>query len=150
MADVGARAGHPIRRPVRAEGPLVPCSGWKGAEPARWCPCFGGRAPTTPSTRSVPSLRRARGRRKFWILLTFVMVLHAINTYRDSQKLIEPDLPPGAIRRLPGGKLLMADGSTQKEEESTEHTHRLHKYKDVGEDELALDRLWRYLKDALS
>ena len=103
-----------------------------------------------PSTRSVPSLRRARGRRKFWILLTFVMVLHAINTYRDSRKLIEPDLPPGAIRRLPGGKLLMADGSTQKEEESTEHTHRLHKYKDVGEDELALDRLWRYLKDALS
>ena len=49
VADVGARAGHPIRRQVRAEEPrpLVPCSGWKGAEPARWCPCFGGRAPTT-------------------------------------------------------------------------------------------------------
>ena len=78
------------------------------------------------------------------------MVLHAINTYRDSQKLIEPDLPPGALRRLPGGKLLMADGSTTKEQEQTAHTHRLHKVKEVGEDELALDRLGRYLKDALS
>ena len=81
--------------------------------------------------------------------MTFVGTLHAINTYRDKQKAVEPDMPPGATRRLPGGKLLMVDGSTQREEEQTEHSHRLHKLKDVGENELALDRMWRYLKESV-
>jgi hypothetical protein len=82
-------------------------------------------------------------------LLTFVGTLHAINTYRDKQRAVEPDMPPGALRRLPGGKLLMVDGSTQKEEEQSEHSHRLHQLKGVGEGELALDRMWRYVKESV-
>jgi hypothetical protein len=81
--------------------------------------------------------------------LTFVGTLHAINTYRDKQRAVEPDMPPGALRRLPGGKLLMVDGSTQKEEEQSEHSHRLHQLKGVGEGELALDRMWRYVKESV-
>lgn len=97
----------------------------------------------------VPEAGIRFGDRKFWILLSIVGTLHMINTYRDSQRAIEPDMPPGALRRLPGGKLLMEDGSTQKEEEGSEHAHRLHQLKDVGEGELALDRLWRYVKESV-
>tara|TARA_B110001452_G_scaffold266309_1_gene272847 strand:+ start:931 stop:1413 length:483 start_codon:yes stop_codon:yes gene_type:complete len=97
----------------------------------------------------VPEQGIKFGDRKFWILLTFVGVLHAINTYRDSRKLVEPDLPPGALRRLPGGKLLMEDGSTAKEEQETGHAHTLHKYKETGEGELVLDRAWRLVKDSV-
>ena len=42
---------------------------------------------------------RAR-RRKFWILLSIVGTLHAINTYRDQQRAVEQDLPPGACLPL--------------------------------------------------
>ena len=97
----------------------------------------------------VPEAGIRFGDRKFWILLAFVGTLHAINTYRDKQRAVEPDMPPGALRRLPGGKLLMADGSTQKEEEQSEHSHRLHQLKGVGEKELALDRIWRYVKESV-
>ena len=88
-------------------------------------------------------------RSKFWILLSFVGILHAINTFRESRRQVDADLPPDAVRRLPGGKLLMADGSTQKEEEDTGHGHKLHQYKEVGENELVLDRWWRWLREAL-
>ena len=85
------------------------------------------------------------GDRKFWILLTAVGILHGINTasYRDSRKVVEPDLPPGALRRLPGGKLLMEDGSTANEE----HSHTLHQTKEKKE--LVLDKLWKGVKDSV-
>ena len=102
-----------------------------------------------PRPELIPGPHPRARRRKFWILLAFVGTLHAINTYRDKQRAVEPDMPPGALRRLPGGKLLMVDGSTQKEEEQTEHSHRLHQLKDVGEKELALDRIWRYVKESV-
>lgn len=112
---------------------------------------FGDRCVPLPlhSSCRVPAHPSCARRRKFWILLAFVGTLHAINTYRDKQRAVEPDMPPGALRRLPGGKLLMVDGSTQKEEEQTEHSHRLHQLKDVGEKELALDRIWRYVKESV-
>lgn len=97
----------------------------------------------------VPEQGIRFGDRKFWILLTAVGVLHAINTYRESRKPVEPDLPPGALRRLPGGKLLMEDGSTAKEEQETEHTHTLHKHMEKDEEKLVLDKLWRGIKDSV-
>ena len=81
------------------------------------------------------------------INLIILCVLHAINTYRDSRKTVEPDLPPGALRRLPGGKLLMEDGSTATEEQKSEHSHTLHKTKEKKE--LVLDKLWRGGKDSV-
>ena len=143
---VGAGGGNPLRRPVRVAAALD-----RAALPER-CRVASSCAP------------RAR-RRKFWILLSIVGTLHAINTYRDQQRAVEQDLPPGAcrpypgpnpiglalglplalaltlalalalgaLRRLPGGKLLMADGSTQKEEEGSEHAHRLHQLKAIPE-----------------
>ena len=95
----------------------------------------------------VPEQGIRFGDRKFWILLTAVGILHGINTYRDSRKVVEPDLPPGALRRLPGGKLLMEDGSTATEEQKSEHSHTLHKTKEKKE--LVLDKLWKGVKDSV-
>lgn len=76
-----------------------------------------------------------------------MIVLHSINSYRDAHEPPEPGLPEGAVRRLPDGGLLMVDGSIGKEETSPTAPHRLHKVKEVGEDELVLDRAWRKLKE---
>ena len=77
MERVGAGGGHPLRRPVRVAAALD-----RTALRER---CYIASSPP-------PRVRR----RKFWILLSIVGTLHAINTYRDKQRAVEQDLPPGA------------------------------------------------------
>ena len=88
------------------------------------------------------------------MLLGIVSVLHAINTYREAHKVPEDavGLPEGAQRRLPDGRVLMVDGSIIKGDAigvEQDGPTTLHKVKEVGEDELVLDRAWRKLKDAV-
>ena len=82
------------------------------------------------------------------MLLGIVSVLHAINTYRESTALPPAaiDLPEGAARRLNDGRMLMADGSIARG--APPGPTAMHKVKEVGENELVLDRAWRKLKDA--
>ena len=54
------------------------------------------------------------GDKRFWGLLFIILGLHSYNTWRESQIVPEPNLPEGAVRRLPEGGLLMADGSIGK------------------------------------
>lgn len=83
------------------------------------------------------------------MLLAGVMTLHAINTYRESQKVPVDaiDLPHGAARRLVDGRLLMADGSIAKGGAPGPTT--LHQVKEVGEGERVLTRAWRNVKDSV-
>ena len=55
----------------------------------------------------VPERSVKFGDQRFWVLAGVVGLLYAINTYRDSRKLdTDPDLPAGAARRLPDGRLV--------------------------------------------
>jgi hypothetical protein len=84
------------------------------------------------------------------MLLGVVMGLHAYNTWREANRIPEDatGLPEGAARRLPDGRLLMTDGSIRKSNDTSGPT-LLHKVKEVGEDELVLDKLWRKFKDSV-
>jgi len=88
-------------------------------------------------------------RRRFWSLVAIIAALHTYNNYLDSIRPTEEALPAGALRRLPEGGLLMADGSIGKEEGGAAAPHTLHRVKEVGENELILDRAVRKLKDAV-
>ena len=86
------------------------------------------------------------------MLLGIVCTLHAINTYRDSVA-VPPDvvdLPPGAARRLTDGRVLMVDGSIVSAADLgvSAGPTTLHKVKEVGENELVLDRAWRKIKES--
>lgn len=99
----------------------------------------------------VPERGIRFGDTRFWVLLSVVVVLHAINTYRDANAPKESDLPHNVVRRLPDGHMLMDDGSIKIVVEETQHGHTLHKAKGFeGRDkpELVLDKLARKLKDA--
>mmetsp|Transcript_30232 Transcript_30232/g.52856 ORF Transcript_30232/g.52856 Transcript_30232/m.52856 type:complete len:145 (+) Transcript_30232:2-436(+) len=85
------------------------------------------------------------GDRRFWGLLGIVMALHAINTYREARKPLEPGLPEGGLRRLPDGRVLMLDGSIAKHESGLAHS--LHK--EPEKKELLLDRAYRMLKGSV-
>ena len=88
----------------------------------------------------VPEGGIGLGDRRFWALLTIVLTLHAINTWREANRPQDTGLPPGAIRRLPDGGLLMEDGSIARGAEVDPTVpHTLHKVKEKGEDELILD-----------
>ena len=69
------------------------------------------------------------GDQRFWLLLGFITSLHLYNNYRDSLKPAELDLPAGAARRLPDGRLLMTDGSISAKgaEADPKHAPTLHK-----------------------
>mmetsp|Transcript_11693 Transcript_11693/g.27007 ORF Transcript_11693/g.27007 Transcript_11693/m.27007 type:complete len:158 (-) Transcript_11693:419-892(-) len=97
----------------------------------------------------VPEQGIRFGDTRFWGLLGIVLVLHAINTYREANAPRDVALPPGAIRRLPEGGLLMDDGSIGKEEGAPAAPHTLHVVKETGENELVLDRAWRKLKESV-
>ena len=76
----------------------------------------------------VPERGVRFGDQRFWVLVGVVGLLHMINNYREAQKVAEPDLPPGAARRLPDGRLLMLDGSiTAAGVDTSSHAHTLHK-----------------------
>ena len=78
----------------------------------------------------VPERSVKFGDQRFWMLVGIVGLLHTINAYRDSLKVDEPDLPPGAARRLPDGRLLMQDGSiSARGADTSTHEHILHKVK---------------------
>ncbi len=62
----------------------------------------------------VPEQGIKFGDKRFWGLLFIILGLHSYNTWRESQIVPEPNLPDGAVRRLPEGGLLMADGSIGK------------------------------------
>jgi len=96
----------------------------------------------------VPEQGIRFGDKRFWALLFLVGGLHLFNNWREANAPRDPDLPPGAVRRLPQGGLLMADGSIGKEE-VVAAPHTLHKVKDVGENELVLDKMWRRFKDSV-
>jgi hypothetical protein len=59
----------------------------------------------------VPEKGVRFGDQRFWVLIGIVGGLHLFNNYRESQRPPESDLPAGAVRRLPDGRLLMEDGS---------------------------------------
>lgn len=87
------------------------------------------------------------GDRRFWALLSIVLGLHAVNTWREANRPQDSGLPLGAVRRLPDGGLLMEDGSIARGAEATPFApHTLHKMKEKGEDELVLDRAFRKIK----
>lgn len=77
----------------------------------------------------VPERGIRFGDQRFWMLVGFIGALHMYNNYRDSLKPAEPDLPDGAARRLPDGRLLMKDGSISQKgaEQNPRHNHTLHK-----------------------
>lgn len=79
----------------------------------------------------VPERGVRFGDQRFWVLVGIVGALHFYNEYRDAQKGAEPepDLPPGAARRLPDGRLLMVDGSISAKglDAAPHHAHTLHK-----------------------
>ncbi len=113
MEPFCARAGHPVWRQVR--------------------PCHPrARAPSTHRRASLAP------RRRFWTLLAIVAALHMANVYKDANKQKELDLPVGAVRRLPDGGLLMADGAIRRDldDEGSDKGHRLHRVKEVGENEV--------------
>lgn len=74
------------------------------------------------------------------------MGLHAANTYKDANRPPESDLPEGASRRLPDGRLLMKDGSITKPSDSAA-PHTLHQVKE--EKPTVLTRMWRGFKDSV-
>ena len=95
------------------------------------------------------------GDRRFWVLLSIVLGaplpthalpsqppqptlsdflpgLHAANMYKDSRKPRDLGLPEGAVRRLPDGGLLLADGSIAKNAEAAPAAqHTLHRVREV-------------------
>ena len=99
----------------------------------------------------VPERGIRFGDQRFWILLIAIGVLHTINEYRDAQKVVEPDLPAGAARRLPDGRLLMVDGSiSAKGTDTSSHAPTLHQEKTAAE--LApgvINNMKRSIKDAV-
>ena len=102
----------------------------------------------------VPERGIRFGDQRFWILLGIVAGLHALNTYREANRIPEDaaGLPEGSQRRLADGRVLMADGSVIKGEAigvAADGPTTLHKVKEKGEDELALDRAWRKLKETV-
>ena len=55
----------------------------------------------------VPERSVKFGDQRFWVLFGIVGMLYTINTIRDARKGPEdPDLPAGAARRLPDGRLV--------------------------------------------
>ena len=76
------------------------------------------------------------GDQRFWVLVGIVGGLHLWNNMRDAQKVANPDadLPEGAARRLPDGRLLMVDGSISAPgtEVGVTHAPTLHKTADVN------------------
>jgi hypothetical protein len=89
----------------------------------------------------VPERGVKFGDQRFWVLVSIIGVLHAINTYRDANKPLEPDLPEHAVRRLPDGRMLMDDGSIQRVQDDNPHPHTLHKTNE--QQDLLLDRAWK-------
>ncbi|EOD18416.1 hypothetical protein EMIHUDRAFT_449706 [Emiliania huxleyi CCMP1516] len=90
------------------------------------------------------------GDRRFWVLLSIVLGLHAANMYKDSRKPRDLGLPEGAVRRLPDGGLLLADGSIAKNAEAAPAAqHTLHRVREAGEDDTALGSALRKMKDAV-
>lgn len=79
----------------------------------------------------VPERSVKFGDQRFWVLVGIIAILHTYNNWRERNKPAEIDLPPDAVRRLPDGRLLMADGSiTAKGVDDGKHEHKLHKPKE--------------------
>ena len=104
------------------------------------------------------------------------MVLHTINTYREANRPIDPDLPEDAVRRLPDGRFVRAPNTIRARvwqvpswsplrrarshpwhrllmrdgsigKDTTGLPHNLHKEK--AHKELALDRAYRLIKESV-
>ncbi len=95
----------------------------------------------------VPEQGIRFGDRRFLALFAAVAALHLYNDRRDAHTPPELGLPDDALRRLPDGNLLLADGSIRKEEGGAAHAHRLHVEREV--DEGVLNRGARRLRDSL-
>jgi len=88
------------------------------------------------------------------VLLGIVAALHTYNTWRESTQvpIDAVGLPEGAQRRLADGRVLMVDGSVVKGDAigvAPDGPTTLHKVKEVGENELMLDRAWRKMKESV-
>ena len=78
----------------------------------------------------VPERSVRFGDQRFWLLVAVIFGLHQYANYKDSLKPPEIDLPAGAARRLPDGRLLMQDGSiSSKGLDDGQHVHTLHQEK---------------------
>ena len=92
------------------------------------------------------------GDQRFWVLVGVIAVLHTVNNYRDANRVQETDLPAGAARRLPDGRLLMLDGSISARgaEDGAHGPHTLHKVRTPEEDSKGvINNLVRKVKDAV-
>ena len=76
----------------------------------------------------VPERSVRFGDQRFWLLVGVIGCLHLYANHLERNKPIEPDLPPGAARRLPDGRLLMLDGSISAKGVDA-GTHMLHQEK---------------------
>lgn len=97
----------------------------------------------------VPEQGIRFGDKRFFGLVALIAALHAYNNYLDAQKQLDESLPADSLRRLPEGSLLMSDGSIGKEEGGPAAPHKLHRVKEVGEDELVIDRAMRKIKETV-
>jgi hypothetical protein len=95
----------------------------------------------------VPERGVRFGDQRFWVLVGVVGALHMYANYREGQRGAEPELPVGAVRRLPDGRLLMVDGSiSAKGVDASSYEHRLNKAEEQSKG--VVNNLVRSVKDA--